>query len=110
RTQQQLGYLVGAGYAPFNSRAGLAFYVQSPNVDAHTLLSHHRAFIKQCVQDFAEIDEPHWQQAKHSLYRQIAEKDKNLRLRSQRFWLAISNPGVDFSLQSNLLTTLDAIS
>tara|TARA_Y100000588_G_scaffold97447_1_gene105869 strand:+ start:66338 stop:69046 length:2709 start_codon:yes stop_codon:yes gene_type:complete len=110
RTQQQLGYLVGAGYAPFNSRAGLAFYVQSPNVDAHTLLSHHRAFIKQYVQGFAEIDEPHWQQAKHGLYRQIAEKDKNLRLRSQRFWLAISNPGVDFSLQSNLLTTLDAIS
>ena len=109
RTQQQLGYLVGAGYAPFNSRAGLAFYVQSPSVPAVQLLAHHNAFIRQYCQQFATMDKKAWQQAKQSLYQQIAEKDKNLRLRSQRFWLAISNPGVDFTLQENLLTTLEAV-
>ncbi len=55
------------------------------------------------------MDEQTWQHSKQSLYRQIAEKDKNLRLRSQRFWLAISNPGVEFTLQANLLSTLENI-
>ncbi|MFY8272845.1 insulinase family protein [Pseudoalteromonas sp. SSDWG2] len=109
RTQQQLGYLVGAGYAPFNSRAGLAFYVQSPKVSAKDLLAHHTQFVQQYSQEFSAMDNQDWQQAKQSLYRQIAEKDKNLRLRSQRFWLAISNPDVDFSLQDNLLETLHSI-
>ncbi|MEM0515373.1 insulinase family protein [Pseudoalteromonas sp. YIC-827] len=109
RTEQQLGYLVGAGYAPFNSRAGLAFYVQSPNVSGKELLEHHNQFISQYCQQAAQMDEQTWEHSKQSLYRQIAEKDKNLRLRSQRFWLAISNPGVDFTLQANLLNTLENI-
>ncbi|MBS3798865.1 insulinase family protein [Pseudoalteromonas sp. BDTF-M6] len=109
RTEQQLGYLVGAGYAPFNSRAGLAFYVQSPNVEGKQLLAHHNHFISQYCQQVTQMDEQTWEHSKQSLYRQIAEKDKNLRLRSQRFWLAISNPGVEFTLQANLLSTLENI-
>ncbi|WP_462157711.1 insulinase family protein [Pseudoalteromonas sp. GB56] len=109
RTEQQLGYLVGAGYAPFNSRAGLAFYVQSPSVAGEDLLKHHNAFVTTYLNEFASMPNDVWQQAKQSLYRQIAEKDKNLRLRSQRFWLAISNPDVDFTLQANLLSTLETI-
>ena len=47
RTTQQLGYLVGTGYAPFNTRAGIAFYIQSPKFEAQTLLHRHNHFASQ---------------------------------------------------------------
>ena len=30
RTEQQLGYLVGSGYIPYNQHPGIGFYIQSP--------------------------------------------------------------------------------
>lgn len=109
RTKQQLGYLVGVGYAPFNARAGVAFYVQSPNVDSQSILLHHRRFIEQYLQRLEALNEPRWQQFRQALHQQIAEKDKNLRLRSQRFWLAISNEDFDFNMQQRLLSAIDGL-
>jgi secreted Zn-dependent insulinase-like peptidase len=37
---------------------------------------------------------------------QILDKDKNLRLKSQRFWLAISNNNGQFDMQEKLKMTL----
>ncbi|KKK97411.1 hypothetical protein LCGC14_2653010, partial [marine sediment metagenome] len=39
-----------------------------------------------------------------------AEKDKNLRLRSQRLWLAIGNQDHHFHMQQKLLAALDNLS
>ena len=39
----------------------------------------------------------------------IAEKDKNLRLRSQRLWLAIGNRDHEFHMQQRLLDALNAL-
>tara|TARA_R100001244_G_scaffold4518_8_gene5707 strand:+ start:35925 stop:38648 length:2724 start_codon:yes stop_codon:yes gene_type:complete len=109
RTTQQLGYLVGAGYAPFNTRAGIAFYVQSPKFDAKTLLHRHNSFIKKYLDNIDALDENDWQQQKHGLSTHIAEKDKNLRLRSQRLWLAIGNRDHEFHMQQRLLDALNAL-
>ncbi|WP_405632568.1 insulinase family protein [Pseudoalteromonas sp. Ld20] len=106
RTNQQLGYLVGAGYAPFNTRAGMAFYVQSPDYSALTLLERHNEFIAKFLATLSQLDEQQWQQQKHGLTTHIAEKDKNLRLRSQRLWLAIGNQDHHFHMQKKLLNAL----
>ena len=109
RTNQQLGYLVGAGYAPFNTRAGVAFYVQSPNYTATTILARHNAFISDYIAYLAQLNEQQWLQHKHGLKTHIAEKDKNLRLRSQRLWLAIGNQDHQFHIQKQLLIELDKL-
>lgn len=110
RTNQQLGYLVGAGYAPFNTRAGIAFYVQSPNYEPATILARHNNFINTYVASLTQLDEQQWQQQKHGLKTHIAEKDKNLRLRSQRLWLAIGNQDHQFHIQKKLLSELEKLS
>ena len=109
RTKQQLGYLVGAGYAPFNTRAGMAFYVQSPDYCPSTLLARHNEFINHTLENLNQLDEAQWQVQKHGLKTHIAEKDKNLRLRSQRLWLAIGNQDHAFNMQKKLLSALEAL-
>ena len=109
RTNQQLGYLVGAGYAPFNTRAGIAFYVQSPEFKATTLLERHTHFINNYLHTINELNEDNWQQQKQGLTTHIGEKDKNLRLRSQRLWLAIGNRDYDFDMQVRLLDALNKL-
>ncbi|KZN50672.1 insulinase family protein [Pseudoalteromonas luteoviolacea] len=109
RTEQQLGYLVGAGYAPFNTRAGIAFYIQSPNYHSGDLLKYHQQFLNDFVSNIDEFDGQHWLDVKSSLKSQIAEKDKNLRLRSQRFWIAIGNDDHTFSMQAQLLDELNKL-
>ncbi|MGO2012588.1 MAG: insulinase family protein [Pseudoalteromonas sp.] len=110
RTNQQLGYLVGAGYAPFNTRAGIAFYVQSPNYAPETILARHNSFINEYVASLKQLSEQQWQQKKHGLKTHIGEKDKNLRLRSQRLWLAIGNQDHQFHIQKKLLNELEKLS
>ena len=110
RTKQQLGYLVGAGYAPFNTRAGIAFYVQSPKHSADEILQRHQQFINNYVPQVNSISEQQWLDTKAGLVTHIAEKDKNLRLRSQRLWLAIGNRDTEFNMQRQLLEALDKLS
>ncbi|MDP2636470.1 MULTISPECIES: insulinase family protein [unclassified Pseudoalteromonas] len=109
RTKQQLGYLVGAGYAPFNTRAGIAFYVQSPEYSPYTLLERHEEFITRAVESLNQLEAEQWQIQKQGLKTHIAEKDKNLRLRSQRLWLAIGNQDHTFNMQKKLLSALEAL-
>ncbi|WP_404339054.1 insulinase family protein [Pseudoalteromonas mariniglutinosa] len=109
RTNQQLGYLVGAGYAPFNTRAGIAFYVQSPNHTAKDILQRHQQFLATYFTQVEQLTAQQWQQTKQGLVTHIAEKDKNLRLRSQRFWLAIGNRDHQFNMQQQLLSALDKL-
>ncbi|KZN42598.1 insulinase family protein [Pseudoalteromonas luteoviolacea] len=109
RTQRQLGYLVGAGYAPFNTRAGIAFYIQSPKFTSAELLEHHNNFIAEFVEHIDQLEQTQWEDVKSGLKSQIAEKDKNLRLRSQRFWVAIGNDDHAFSMQEQLLFSLQSL-
>jgi len=106
RTKQQLGYLVGAGYAPFNTRAGLAFYVQSPNNSSQLLQQRHDEFVAMFVNHLSELSLEAFSEAKQALELQIAENDKNLRLRAQRLWVAITNEDHGFSMQTRLLDAL----
>ncbi|RXF01577.1 insulinase family protein [Pseudoalteromonas sp. PS5] len=109
RTKEQLGYLVGAGYAPFNTRAGVAFYIQSPNFNSEHLLTRHSAFLKTFAKQLRECDEASWQRSKESLLLQISEKDKNLRLRAQRLWISITNDFHQFDMQCRLIAALDKL-
>ncbi|WP_100912949.1 insulinase family protein [Pseudoalteromonas spongiae] len=106
RTEKQLGYLVGSGFAPLNNRAGIAFYIQSPEIASDILAQHSNHFLANYHQKINAMSDEDWQQAKQALMMQIVEKDKNLRLKSQRFWLAIGNGDGQFNMQYQLKTAL----
>ncbi len=106
RTEQQLGYLVGTGFVPFNQYPGLAFYIQSPDYDCGSLLKAIDVFIKQFVEGLEDIDAEIWHQNIQGLITQVLEIDSNLRVRSQRLWLAIATKDKDFNEREQLAKCL----
>ncbi len=110
RTEKQLGYLVGTGYAPLNNRAGIAFYIQSPHTQAEELISQSQHFFSSYAQEIAAMTKEQWDRTKQGLLVQIKEKDKNLRLRSQRYWLSLNNQDTSFQMQTKLADTLHQLS
>ncbi|MDC1255968.1 insulinase family protein [bacterium] len=110
RTEKQYGYLVGVGFVPINRYPGIAFYIQSPNIEATELISAMTDFINQGYLALKEMDAKDWQYLQHGLAGQLQEKDTSLRIRSQRFWAAICNKETSFKQKQKLIETILALS
>jgi secreted Zn-dependent insulinase-like peptidase len=110
RTEKQYGYLVGVSYVPINRYPGIAFYIQSPHVEAKVLTQAIDQFINQCHLLLTTMDHQDWLDLQQSLAGQLQEKDNSLRIRSQRFWTAICNKELDFSGKQQLIDTILALS
>lgn len=106
RTEKQYGYLVGVGFVPINKYPGLAFYIQSPNVDAQQLITAMSDFINECHLAVEQMPDEHWQHLQHGLASQLQEKDTSLRIKSQRFWAAICTKDTDFMQKKRLIDVL----
>jgi secreted Zn-dependent insulinase-like peptidase len=86
RNKQNLGYLVGCGYMPINTRPGIASYVQSPNYQSNVLFE----AIENVLHDFCnEIDdiEPIFDNFINSLSKQFSSDDNSTTQYAQRLWL-----------------------
>jgi len=109
RTEKQYGYLVGVGFVPINRYPGIAFYIQSPNIEATELISAITDFINQAYLALKEMDTKDWQYLQQGLAGQLQEKDTSLRIRSQRFWAAICNKETSFKQKKKLIDTILAL-
>ncbi|MGS2721331.1 insulinase family protein [Paraglaciecola aestuariivivens] len=101
RTEQQLGYLVGSGYIPYNQHPGIGFYIQSPHASTEQLVFAIKSFINEFFQHIEQF-KTMWEPLKNGLIKQLAEKDTNLSMKSQRLWMAIGNNDFDFSSNHQL--------
>ena len=106
RTEKQYGYLVNVGYIPINRYPGMAFYIQSPNVEPDILVNEINSFIEHWRSKVAKIPEEQWQYLKQGLAGQIMEKDSSLRIKSQRFWGAICNHDFQFDHKQKMIDTI----
>jgi secreted Zn-dependent insulinase-like peptidase len=106
RTEKQYGYLVGVGYVPINRYPGIAFYIQSPHVDAIALTKAIDQFITGSLEMLSGISDDNWLDLINGLAGQLQEKDNNLRIKSQRFWAAICNKDLSFSHKEKLVTAI----
>ncbi|MEW6983332.1 insulinase family protein [Colwelliaceae bacterium 6471] len=106
RTEKQYGYLVGVGYVPINQYPGIAFYIQSPHTDSTSLTQAMDIFIQNSVSLLDEMTPEDWQHLQLGLAGQLQEKDASLRIKSQRFWGAISNEDITFSHKAQLIDAL----
>ncbi len=105
RIQQQLGYLVGSGYLPFNQHPGLSFYVQSPLASAAQLVEAIHKFLNQVNEDMLSFSSL-WSTLKQGVVKQLSEKDTNLSMKSQRLWMGIGNNDSNFDQHLRLINTV----
>lgn len=109
RTEQQLGYLVGTGYFPFNQHPGMAFYIQSPGSSAVELVEAIHSFIQQAIDSLDEYPQQEWLRIKHGVIKQLLDKDSSLSMKSQRLWLAIGNKDFEFNQHKRLAQTISEL-
>jgi secreted Zn-dependent insulinase-like peptidase len=109
RNEQQLGYLVGTGYVPYNQIPGIALYVQSPKASVQELIIAMHVFLEKMVENI-EKHSKFWNSIKKGLIKQVSEKDTSLSMRSQRLWLAIGNKDHNFSHAEKMINIIHSIS
>lgn len=109
RTEQQLGYIVGTGYVPHNQHPGMAFYVQSPNNSAKTLLDAMTVFLFQQLEEI-EFYRFYWSTIKQNLLKQLEERDLNLSMKSQRLWISLGTQDLSFNRNTQLAECISALS
>jgi insulysin len=105
RTKQQLGYLVGSGYIPYNQHPGIGFYIQSPHHPAEYLIDAIHVFLQQTVENIDQFSHV-WDALKKGVMKQLMEKDTNLSMKSQRLWMAIGNQDNTFTYSSRMTQTI----
>jgi len=105
RTQQQLGYLVGSGYIPYNQHPGIGFYIQSPHHPAEYLIDAIHLFLQNVVENIDQFSHV-WEALKKGLIKQLMEKDTNLSMKSQRLWMAIGNQDKSFTYYNRMTQTI----
>ena len=102
RTEKQLGYLVGTGFVPLNRYPGLATYIQSPNNQACKLHKEITLFYEQFCTELLDVGESQWQKIQQGLIIQVLERDRNLRILSQRYWTCIGNKDFTFNERESI--------
>jgi len=106
RTEKQFGYLVGVGFIPINRYPGIAFYIQSPHIDADVLVTEINEFINKAQESLTLLSADDWQHIQQGLASQLQEKDSSLRIKSQRFWAAICNKETNFDEKHKLIKVI----
>jgi len=109
RTEQQLGYIVGTGYVPHNQHPGMAFYVQSPNFSAQTLLDAVTSFLFQQL-DEIEFYRFYWPTIQQNLLKQLEERDLTLSMKSQRLWISLGTQDLGFNRNVQLAQSIEQLS
>jgi secreted Zn-dependent insulinase-like peptidase len=88
RTQQQLGYVVGASYQKLAQIPALGFVVQSPHASSATVIQAMDAFVAQFVLRGAAVEA--FERHKAAFLADLLEPDRTLFARSGRYWQALA--------------------
>ncbi|GED23694.1 insulinase family protein [Halomonas halmophila] len=97
RTEQQLGYIVTAGYSPLLYTPGISFLVQSPSTDSQTLQQRIEAFTDGFTQRLDELQEADLAAYRQAVRDNLLQRDTSLANRTNRLWrlLALEDVGFD---------------
>ncbi len=106
RTEQQLGYVVGAAYFPKAEVPGLVLLVQSPVADAGAVGLAMQEFLQRVEPG---VDEAQFERHKVSLISDILRPDKNLNERGEYYWQAIARKEQDFAGRQALADAVEAL-
>ncbi|WP_251976950.1 insulinase family protein [Salinicola avicenniae] len=109
RTDEQLGYIVNAGYAPLLDAPGLALLVQSPSVSSTTIGERMDAFLADFDSRIAALDEAQLAPYRQAVVQQLRQRDQSLSERASRLWQTLAYPQVDFERREHLAERVESL-
>ncbi|MDY7117111.1 insulinase family protein [Halomonas sp. SSL-5] len=110
RTEQQLGYVVNAGYSPMLDAPGLALLVQSPETDSESIDEHVDRFLEAFGSTLAGLDEASLAPYRQAVHAELTRRDTSLGGRTDRLWRALAYGDTDFDRRERLAERVLAVS
>ncbi len=109
RTQQQLGYVVYAGYRPVVRTPGIGFVVQSPVYSTTDIDSSMLSFVLEFEKILIEMPDEAFAKHKSALINRLSEKPKSLGEKGGRFWGEINLGYTDFTRRELLIAIIEKL-
>lgn len=109
RTQQQLGYNLGAAALPMKDVPGILYILQSPVISALEIEHRFKNFTQSFQQDLKKLSAEDLEYYKSGLITHLLEKDKSLHKRSYRNWLEIDRDNKDFDTRERIAEAVATI-
>ncbi|MGC3875108.1 insulinase family protein [Halomonas sp. GXIMD04776] len=111
RTEEQLGYIVNAGYQPLLDAPGLNLLVQSPSAEVNHIQSRIDAFLKGFDQRIDQLDDEDLAPYRDAVKDRLLERDPSLSSLTSRLWYELAFDDTDFDRRERLakrVSELDA--
>ncbi|WP_245391768.1 insulinase family protein [Salinicola aestuarinus] len=109
RTDEQLGYIVSAGYAPLLDGAGLMMLVQSPNTGSAVIGERIDAFLDEFDARIASITDADLAPYRQAVRQSLLQRDQSLSDRAERLWQNLAYTDVDFARRQHLAERVDTV-
>ncbi|WP_338041433.1 insulinase family protein [Marinomonas foliarum] len=109
RTNQQLGYIVGAQDLSIRKTPILGLLIQSPNKDTLTLVTAMEDFIQEQKERLPNLSDEEFYQAKNALLSELKMTAKNLSDNALNEWHQIAKPAPDFQTKEEWIENVEKI-
>ncbi len=102
RTEEQLGYVVSAGYSPLLDAPGISLLVQSPDTASEAIQARIDAFLNDFTSRLEALEETELAPYRQAVHDRLVERDTSLSARTNRFWQATALDDADFYRRERL--------
>jgi secreted Zn-dependent insulinase-like peptidase len=102
RTEEQLGYVVSAGYSPLLDAPGISLLVQSPDTRSEAIQGRIDAFLDDFTSRLEGLEEADLAAYRQAVRDQLLQRDTSLSGRTNRFWQATALDDADFLRREKL--------
>lgn len=109
RTQEQLGYIVTAGYSPILDAPGLAMLVQSPDTGKQRIAQRMATFLEDFDARMAALDDSALAPYRAAVSSRLRERANSLGEMTDRLWQALAYAEPNFAHRDQLADTVDAL-
>ena len=109
RTEEQLGYVVSAGYSPLLDAPGLSLLVQSPDATSGEIQAHIDAFLADFGQRLAAMDDADLAPYRQAVHDSLLQRDTSLSGLTNRLWRALSFGDTGFDRRERLAQRVLAV-
>ncbi|PMR71032.1 insulinase family protein [Halomonas heilongjiangensis] len=102
RTEEQLGYVVSAGYSPLMDAPGLGLLVQSPDTESEMIQARIDAFLDDFAERLTALDDDDLAPYRQAVHDGLLRRDTSLSGRATRLWQAMSFGDTGFDRRERL--------
>ncbi|WP_447894419.1 insulinase family protein [Vreelandella sp. GE22] len=102
RTEQQLGYVVSASYSPLLDAPGIAFIVQSADVESDEIARRIEGFLESATDELETLDDETLAPHRQAVASRYAQRDTSLSGMAGRYWQATARTPIRFDRREKM--------